>query len=250
MNESPTFVDLVGAEWLKLRTTRLLAGTVPAMLALSAAAVAGPVLTADSAAALETSTGIRETLAVTGSGAVIVLLVGIIVAAGEHRHGTAADTYLTTPRRQRVVTAKLGLGAGLGLAAGIGTSVACLVLAALLYPTQDATFPLGDADVWLTLAGTLVYTTLFGVLGVAIGSLARNQTLAISATLAWLAIVEHLFVGLLPDIGRWLPVAAGQGIVRTPTGELLSPLTATIVLSLYVAAFAFSGLRSVTTDDV
>lgn len=248
MNERSTLADLFAAEWLKLRTTRLLAGTVPAMLALSTAAVAGPVITTDDAAALEATDGVRTALAATGTGAIVVLLVAIVVAAGEHRHGTAADTYLTTSRRQQVVTAKLVFGGGLGLAAGIASSAVCLVLAGVLYRTQDATFPFGNAEVWLVLGGTLIYTTLFGVLGAALGSLARNQTLAISIALAWLAVVEHALVGLVPDVGRWLPAAAGQGIVRTPRADLLPPLTATVVLTLYTAVFVVSGLRASTRD--
>ena len=39
--------DLVAAEWLKLRTTRLLHGMIPVALAVSVAAVAGSVLATD-----------------------------------------------------------------------------------------------------------------------------------------------------------------------------------------------------------
>jgi ABC-2 type transport system permease protein len=240
---------LIAAEWLKLRTTRLLFGMIPAALALSFAAVAGKVLSTDTATQLESTDGIRQTLAVTGTGAILVLVVGILVSAGEYRHGTAADTFLTTPRRHEVVMAKLVVGAGLGLAVGGVTALACVGIASGLYAAEGATFPLDNADVWLTLAGTLVYTTLFAVLGVALGSLTRNQTLAISGALAWLAIVEHLLVGLLPDIGRWLPAAAGQAIVRTPLDDLLSPLAGTAVLTAYAAVIAVAGIRVAATRD-
>jgi ABC-2 type transport system permease protein len=242
-------IDLVAAEWLKLRTTRLLHGMVPAAVALSCAAVAGAVLSAKSAAALESSDRIRHLLSVTGIGAILVLLVGIIISSGEYRHGTAADTFLTTPRRHRVLAAKLAVGAGVGLAAGAITSVACLGVAALLYKVKGATFPLDDVEVWLTLAGTLAYTTLFAVLGVALGSLVRNQTVAVAGALAWLAVVEHTLVNLVPDIGRWLPAAAGQAIVRTPLEGLLSPVAATALLAGYVLAIALAGIRVEATRD-
>jgi len=122
-------IDLLAAEWLKLRTTRLLYGMIPATVALSFAAVAGAVLAADNAAELESTDGIRRVLSVTGTGAILVLVVGILISAGEYRHGTAADTFLTTPRRHRVVAAKLAVGAGVGLAAGVITSVACVGIA-------------------------------------------------------------------------------------------------------------------------
>jgi hypothetical protein len=55
-----TMKDLVAAEWLKLRTTRPLYGSIPAAVALSFAAVAAAVLTADSATQLESTSGIRD----------------------------------------------------------------------------------------------------------------------------------------------------------------------------------------------
>lgn len=241
--------DLVAAEWLKLRTTRLLHGMVPVAVALSFAAVAGAVLSADGAAELEASDGIRRVLSVTGTGALVVLVAGIIVAAGEYRHGTAADTFLTTPRRPRVVAAKLAVGALVGVATGIVSALACLGIAVVLYRADGATFPTGEGEVWLTLAGTLVYTTLFAVLGVAVGSLVRNQVIAVTGALTWFAVVEHTLVGLVPDVGRWLPVAAGQAIVRSPVEGLLSPLAATAVLAAYTAAFVVAGLRAAATGD-
>jgi len=241
--------DLVAAEWLKLRTTRILYGSVPAALALSFAAVAGAVLSADSAAELESTGGIRDALSVTGTGAILVLVVGILISAGEYRHGTAADTFLTTPRRNRVVAAKLTVGAGLGVAVGVITSLACLGIASLLYSVEGATFPLGDGEVWLILGGALVYTSLFAILGVALGVLIRNQVLAIASALAWLAVIEHTLVTIIPDVGRWLPVAAGQAIVRTNLEDLLSPLAGIAVLTAYGAAIALAGIRVATTRD-
>lgn len=242
-------IDLVAAEWLKLRTTRLLVGMVPAAVAISLAVVAGMVLSADDAAELESSEGVRRVLSVTGAGAILVLVVGILISAGEYRHGTAADTFLTTPRRHNVLAAKLIVGTGLGLAVGMLTSVVCVGLARFLYTTRAATFPIGDVTVWLTLAGTLTYTALFAILGVALGSLLRNQVLAVAGALAWFAIIEHTLVNLLPDIGRWLPAAAGQAIVRTPLDGLLSPGAGAAVLAAYGAAITVAGIRVAGSRD-
>jgi ABC-2 type transport system permease protein len=242
-------IDLVAAEWLKLRTTRLLYGSIPAAVALSFAAVAGAVLSAGSAADLESTTGIRDTLSVTGTGAILVLVVGIIISAGEYRHGTAADTFLTTPRRNQVAAAKLTLGAAVGLAAGIISSLACLGIASLLYNVEGATFPFGDTEVWAILAGTLGYTTLFAILGVALGVLIRNQVLAISAALAWIAVIEHTLVTIVPAVGKWLPVAAGQAMVRTNLDDLLSRLAGTAVLTAYAAVIAAAGIRAAARRD-
>lgn len=241
-------IDLVAAEWLKLRTTRLLYGTIPAAVAISVAAVAGNVL-AHEGDVLESSEGVRDALSVTGTGAILVLVVGIIISAGEYRTGTATDTFLTTPRRHRVLAAKLTIGAVLGLATGVVIAAAGLGMAAVLYRAESASFPIGSTDVWLTLVGTLVFTTLFAILGVSFGSLVRNQTLGIAAALTWLAVVEHALANLATDIGRWLPAAAGQAIVRAPLDGRLSPLAGTAVLAAYSAAIAVAGIRVAATRD-
>jgi ABC-2 type transport system permease protein len=241
--------DLLAAEWLKLRTTRLLFGLVPAAVALSAVAVIGTVLAEDSAQRLVTADGVERVFSVAGAGAIVVLVAGILISAGEYRHGTAADTYLTTPRRGRVLLAKLTVGAVLGLVVGAITSIVCVGLAAVLYRLDGVTFPIGDTTVWLTLAGTLLYSALFAVVGVAVGSLLRNQVLAVAFALAWLAIVEHTLVNLVPPIGRWLPAAAGQAIVRTPLDGLLSAPVGVAVLLGYGAAFSLGALRVEGTRD-
>lgn len=242
-------IDLVAAEWLKLRTTRLLLGLVPAAVAISSAAVAGAALSADGARLLESSEGIRRVLSVTGTGAILVLIIGVLVATGEYRHGTAADTFLTTPRRHHVLAAKLAVGAAVGLGAGIVIAAAGTGIASALYALEGARFPFGDAEVWLTLAGAAAYVTLFAIVGVAFGSLVRNQVVAVAGALAWFAVVEHTLVNLAPDIGRWLPAAAGQAIVRTPLDGLLSPVAGVAVLAAYGTAIAAAGIRIAATRD-
>jgi ABC-2 type transport system permease protein len=242
--------SLIGAEWLKVRTTRLLHGTLPTAVAISGAGVAGAVVSADDAGRLTAAPELREILGWTGSGALVVLVAGIVVAAGEQRHGTAIDTFLTTPRRDRVVAAKLAVGAAMGLLTGVVTALAAVAVAAGAFAARDATFPLGDGEVWASLAGTLAYTTLFAVLGVGLGSLVRHQVVAVTAALAWVAVVEHIFIGFGAGLGRWLPFEAGQAIVRTPLDDALPPLAATAVLAAYAVAFALAGARATTTRDV
>jgi ABC-2 type transport system permease protein len=243
-------MDLVAAEWLKLRTTRVLHGVVPATVAVSVAAVAGSVLAADrSDVVLASSEGVRRILPVTGTGALLVLIAGIAITAGEYRHGTAADTFLTTPRRHRVVVAKLAVGAAVGAATGVLMSSAAVAAAAGVYQVKGATLPVGDGELWWTLAGVVAYTTLFAVMGVALGALVRNQVLAVAGALAWIAVVEHILVNLVPDVGRWLPAAAGQAIVRTPLDGLLSPLGGAALLAAYAAAFAVVGMRVTAVRD-
>jgi hypothetical protein len=69
--------------------------------------------------------------------------------------------------------------------------------------------------------------------------------------LAWTFIIEGLLVGLLPEVGRWLPGGAaavsGQSV---PGSELLAPAVGVLLLVAYVVAFSAAGTRFVIRRDI
>ncbi len=231
-------IRLIAAEVLKLRTTRTMWALLAATVAVSALAVASSVVVGADVSAfdLETARGARGVLSVATNGTIFVLVLGIILSAGEYRMGTATDTFLTTPRRWKVIGAKLIVGAVVGFAFGALSSGVSIAVADAAYRIEGYAFPFESSDAWPTLAGVAVYGALFGAIGAATGSLVRNQVVGIVGWLVWLAVVEHLMMGLLPDIGRWLPAAAGQALARTPGDDLLAQPTAAFVLALYAVA--------------
>ena len=48
------------------------------------------------------------------------------------------------------------------------------------------------------------------MVGVGVGLLVTNQTLAVAVTLTWLLLVEAMVVSFAPGLGRWLPGAAAK----------------------------------------
>lgn len=226
---------LLAAEFLKLRTTRTVWALLAATLAVTALAVAGVMAAvADSTVlSLESERGIRTVLHVSVSGGIFVLVLGVIISAGEYRQGTATDTFLTTPRRWLVIVAKLITGATAGVLFGALSAGVAIGVAIALYALQGYVFPLGSSEAWSILAGTVLYAALFGALGAATGNLVRNQVAAIVGWLAWLFVVETIVLGFVPEVGRWLPAAAGRALVRDPDGDLLSQPVAAAVLAIY-----------------
>jgi ABC-type transport system involved in multi-copper enzyme maturation permease subunit len=232
-------MSLLAAEFLKLRTTRtpwaLLAGTV----ALTGLGVASAVLVgADADLDLADPRGVRSILAASAGGAVFVLVLGIIISAGEYRQRTAIDTFLTTPKRSRVIVVKIVTAALAGVAFGAAAAGAALLGAVIAYRVKGLHFPLGSGDAWAGLGGSVLYATVFAALGAATGSLVRNQVAAIVGWLVWFAVVEHVAVGFLPDVGRWLPAAAGRALVRAPGEGLLAVPVAAALLVGYAAVIA------------
>jgi ABC-2 type transport system permease protein len=242
---------LVAAEWLKLRTTRFLWGTLPAVLLLSGIAVAGLALSPEVAgeALLEPTEDLRQAaLHLTSTGAVLVIVLGIVISAGEYRTQTATDTFLTTPRRDRVLAAKLATGAALGLALGTLGAAAGLPIAYLLFEADGTAFPAGSEEVWLTLGGVVISGALFGILGVAFGSLVRNQLVAVVSALTSVLLVEQLLAQTADSVARWLPGNGGAALARAP-GEFLDPGAGAAVLLAYSFALAVVGIVVVVRRD-
>src|SRR5258707_13385643 len=135
---------LIRTEVLKLRTVRspwLLLAAAPLLVI---AGISGGV--SSSKNPLDASTQ-AEMLAHVGLTSLFTLTFGILAVAGEYRHKTITDTYLSTPARGRVIAAKLVVyAAGGALAAVVSTAVGLAVAAAWGAGT-DAPSPLGRSSV-------------------------------------------------------------------------------------------------------
>ena len=242
---------LFGNELLKLRTVRGPWLLLAAAQLVIVAGVSGLFAQGADVSDPDTSQG---ALAHVGLVSLFTLVLGITAVAGEHRHQTITDTYLSTPRRGRVVAAKLGayavIGAGFGVvSAAVATSAAAAWLAA-----KGGSLDLGDAEVWQTLAGGVGWDTAFAAIGVGLGALVRNLAAAVAGALAWIALVEGIVGQLLGgDAARWLPFRAGSALGRVTMNEgtpQLSQPGAALLLTVYVIAFAALGLAAVTRRDV
>ena len=247
--------NLIRAELLKLRTTRAFYGNALATLAFVPLFVAIAILTAGrdgGGVALDTGEGLRNVLAASSTGTLMVLVIGIIVMAGEFRYNTATSTFLVTPDRKKVVGAKLVASALVGTGLAVVASVLTLAIAVPWLASKDVTVDIFTADVGLVLLAAIAATGLYALIGTGVGSLIRNQTVAVVGALVWVMLAETALVGLLPEVGRWLPGVATDALtgVARPGTELLPAWGAALVLGAYGLAFAAAGVRFVMRRDV
>jgi hypothetical protein len=241
------------AELLKQRSTGTNLGLLSAMLGLVLLAV----LLHGFGLSAKSVDGSSQQLMVFGRGeflgALFAALVGAMSITSEVRHGTIRPTFLVTPRRGRVVAAKVWastlIGAGFGalasaLAAGVGT---------VALRARGIDVQLDGGDYALLLAGGTAAAALWAAIGVGLGAVVRNQVPTLVGICAWLLFVEGLLVGDVADIaevGRFAPGALGEALSGQNPGTLLAPAVSALLLAMYAAAFAMAGWLATTRRDV
>jgi len=236
-------INVLSAEILKLRTTRLVWYLLLATVALTGFAVAAAIIVANNAGVdVASDKGVREILHVSASGALFVLVLGVIISAGEYRQRTATDTFLSTPDRGKVIGAKLVSATSIGLLFGAASAGTAFFVANHVYSLEGNTFPLASGTAWQILGGSILYAGLFGAMGAATGSLVRNQVGAIVGWLVWLLLIENIVLSVAPEFGKWLPAAAGRALVRDPNGDLLAQPIAAVVLVAYAVVIVVAAL--------
>lgn len=193
-------------------------------------------------------------LAHVGLAALFTLIFGTLAVAGEYRHGTITDTYLSVPGRARVIAAKLAVYALVGAAAGLVSSLVALAATAAWWAAKGGTLQMSAAGTWRTLAGGVAVNIAFAAIGVSIGALVRNLVGAIAGVLAWIALVEGIAGQLLGSgLARWLPFYSSEALDRanlSGAARLLPQWGGAIVLAGYAAAFATGAVITTLKRDV
>jgi hypothetical protein len=182
--------------------------------------------------------------------ALFAALAGLLVVTGEYRHGTIRPTFLFTPRRPRVLVAKLAASMITGLAFGVVAEAIGFAVGAVILASRGVPFALNGGEVTQLVVGTIVGVVLWGGLGVGLGAILRNQVAAVIALLAWGFVIENLIFGLAPSVGRYGPEQAATAITGLTTRHLLSPVAGGAVLIAWVAALVAAGVVLTVRRDV
>jgi ABC-2 type transport system permease protein len=249
--------NLVLAELHKARATRAIWAMAGIALASCVAWAAIQVLvfmTDDRPGAVERS--VESAYSMAQQGYVFVMIVGIILTASEYRHRTVTWTFLVTPKRGKVITAKLITAAIIGLAVGLAAILLTAPVAAALLAAND--YPVWTSDIPLVLIGSVLSTVLWCVFGTALGALIRNLVAAVTFAFIWFFYAEWALVMLVPAVGKWTPTGVGKAVsgwtrdglstgdAPFAAGQLL-PMWAGGLLLLAYALIAATAARLTTT---
>lgn len=236
------------------------AATVRSTMAVAAVAVAYPALgllsmlsdPADDGPAVEPDTVVTIVRNAGVAAVIASLLVGVLVVAGEFRHGTIVDSLRATPGRARFSLASVAGGAVVGAAIGLAAGAMALACGAG-YVLAEGGDP-GWGDSLASVAGTVVVAALYGAAGAGLGALVQNPTAGVGLALGWELAVE----GVLPvvlradDLARWLPGGAADRILglTSPPPGLLPLWGAAAMLVAVAAALTLLATRRLATTDL
>jgi ABC-2 type transport system permease protein len=239
---------IVAVEFRKLCTVR----TVWVLLGIAQIIIVGGISGLILNRADATSAGVqRDMVSHIGLVSLFTLVLGITAVAGEYRHRTITDAYLSTPRRERVVLAKLGAYTAAGLGFGVAATVTALITSAIWLAAKGSSLDLTSAGLWRTIIGGIAWNAAFAAIGVGIGALITNLMGAVAAALAWLALIEGIVAQLIGGAKDWLPFALGSALDGLPTSTGGPPQwQAGLALAGYAVAFAIVALATTVRRDV
>ncbi len=238
---------LVGAELLKLRTTRT-------FWALSGSALGLVLLIVVLNVAIEDAFGaehdVVELLSTVGICGLLTLVLGAVIGAGEYRHGTIAWTLLVTPQRLRAVGAQVLACALGGLAIGLGIGAITAAIAIPWLAAKDAAMP-PAGDLLQVFVGGGVYAGLAAAFGVGLGALLRNQVSAVVIVLVLIFVIEPALAALIEGFGAFTLTGLGAAMLGVDDGsELLAPGIAAVVWTLYATVLAVLAAISTARRDI
>lgn len=246
-------INLIGTEFLKLRTVRGPWMLLAACPVLAIAGISGLVISGGTPHGPYVQS---QALSHVGLTSIFTLMFGLLAVAGEYRNRTITDTYLSTPGRGRVVVAKIVVYAVTAALTGAITSLVGIGAAAAWWADKGVTFTPGDSAMWTTIGGGIAWNAAFAAVGVGLGALIRNLVGAIAVALAWIVLVENILGQLIgTSLARWLPFNAGQalgGAVKAPvpSTHLLSRPGGGAVLAAYAVLFAVAAVVTSVRRDV
>jgi ABC-type transport system involved in multi-copper enzyme maturation permease subunit len=264
----PTLVRSVHSELLKFFTTRLWWGMAIAVLLAGAALSLLFAILFTSSAAGDAGAPVGDDVQTANTvytaglsvGYLLMLTIGVIQVGAEYRHQTITGTFLATPRRTRVMLAKVVALLVIGVTYGLISLLGSVSVGALALGLRDVTvFP--SVEVLRTLALSLLVLGLWALIGFGIGVLIPNQVAAllIGVGVAW--IVEPVVALALSfwEFGRdhlvpYFPSSATNAIVnavqQNPDEVRLSWWAASLVLAGWAALLAGLGIVRTVRQDI
>jgi ABC-type transport system involved in multi-copper enzyme maturation permease subunit len=190
----------------------------------------------------------------TSIGALFAALLGALSITAEFRHGTIRPTLIATPRRARVIAAKVTASAFAGVAVGLLAEALTAGAEAAGLAARGIRIELDAGEYAQLMAGGALAAGLFAAIGVGIGAVVRNQVAAVVGLCVWLLFIEPILLGDVPAAAKFAPGASAgaiAGAIQSQIGDaLVTPVVGVLLLAAYAAAASVAGAIATTRRDV
>jgi ABC-type transport system involved in multi-copper enzyme maturation permease subunit len=180
--------------------------------------------------------------------AAFAVVLGVRSFTDEFRYGSIVPTFSLSPRRPKVLVAKLLASAILGAILAVVAQAVMVGVAMLLSGAKGARPAIAGADL-RAMVGLVVAAALWAAIGAAVGAAGRHQIAAIVGAIVWVLVVENVAGSVIGDAARFLPGRAGHAVAdASAAGDLLSTGAGGVLLATYMAAAAVVGLLLLHRD--
>jgi ABC-2 type transport system permease protein len=243
---------LLRAELIKLRTTRT-------FYALAGVAIAISLVITILVASLSepTQDSVLTDVFQNDASTLFIMILAIVGITGEWRHRTITSSLLAAPDRTRFLAAKTIAFAAAGALLSVGIGIAVAIAGYAILGARDLPTP-ALADVIEQIGRNAAVATMLGAFGVGVGSLVRNQPIAIVGILILSFVVDPTLGAFAPGVERFSPTgalpSAIQGLdpndVGSPDVHFLDPLPAVACMLAWVGALFAGGAALLRARDV
>jgi ABC-2 type transport system permease protein len=249
--------DVLGFEWVKLRSVR--SNYVTLLIAAAATIGSTAVVARTVASAATPPPGGMTALTVSFLGyaeyAVIpASVLAVLQFTSEYTTGLIRTTFSAVPRRWAVLASKAAVTGGAALVVGEVLAFICFFLTQAMLAGRHRSVSLAQPGVpGAVLAGGFVLCAC-ALTALGLGAIIRHTPGAITATLAAIYGLAALCL-VLPspwkdDVGRFtMPFAAYEILAMRPQPGLLSPAVSMLVLAAWPAAVLLAAGLVITSRD-
>jgi ABC-type transport system involved in multi-copper enzyme maturation permease subunit len=261
----PGFADTLASEWTKLRSIRatyiqivlalVLALGMAALIALAIGSSFDQ-LNPEDQATFDPVVTSQFGMAV---GGIVMIVLAVTFVSSEYTSGMIRQTFTSTPRRLRVLTAKFAIIMFLMLSLGTIASLGSFFIGqAVLGSYEGVPTATLQGDTLRAIVAASLTAPFFPLIGASLGAILRSTASAITTVLS-LMFVPGILSALLPDaiqenVMRYLPNnATDQLMVTRPDVDSplhLDVLPAALLALVWFAVFAIGAGISITRRDV
>jgi ABC-2 type transport system permease protein len=195
------FSALLRSEWTKLRTVRSTWWCVAVYAALVLALGCLGAAITDSAPRADFAVG--AALTGFGFGQLVLVVLGVLVGAGEHATGMAVSSFAAVPRRTRLMSARTAVVAVVTALLTAALAAGCVLAAALLTEVPGGV-RVSDALVFRPVALQVAAAVLVAVLAVALGTVLRSTAGGIGLGMVLVLLLPPLLAAEGGRVTEWL----------------------------------------------